>query len=300
MRIGVDLGGTKIEGVVMGAASAILARRRVATPAGDYDATLRAIADLVHRLEDDVGARGLPVGVAMPGSISPTSGLVRNANSTCLNGRALQADIDAALARPVRLANDANCMALSEARDGAGEGARAVFGVILGTGVGGGLVIDGQIVEGRNRVAGEWGHNPLPWPGPDEIDGPLCYCGQSGCIETWISGPGFAADFERRNGLALSPEEIVAQAQAGDASAGAAIETLAERLGKALALVVNILDPDVIVLAGGVSNIPALYALAPKALARHAFSDAVTTPIRKAAHGDASGVRGAAWLWPEA
>ena len=295
-----DIGGTAIKGALAMSPEDIRPFPRKPTPIHDFDAFVATLASVIAEAESVAGERPACIAISIAGVIDPDTANAVVANIPCIHGRPLQADLATALGLPVIIANDADCFVLAEAGIGAARGHRVVFGVILGTGVGGGLVIDGQIVEGRNRVAGEWGHNPLPWPGPDEIDGPLCYCGQSGCIETWISGPGFAADFERRNGLALSPEEIVAQAQAGDASAGAAIETLAERLGKALALVVNILDPDVIVLAGGVSNIPALYALAPKALARHAFSDAVTTPIRKAAHGDASGVRGAAWLWPEA
>jgi len=301
MRIGIDLGGTKIEAILMDGSGAIRARRRAATPSGDYDGTIRAICRLVGDLTAGTeGAAAWPAGVAMPGALSRRTGLVKNANSTCLNGRPFDRDLAAALGRPVRIANDANCFALSEAADGAAAGKPVVFGVILGTGVGGGLVVNGAVLEGLNGIGGEWGHNPLPWPDPDELDGPACYCGKRGCIETWVSGPGFAADFERRNGQRLTAEEIVSAASAGSACAQAAIETLGQRIGKALATVVNIADPDAIVLGGGLSNVAALYDLVPRALSRHAFSDGVTTPVLRAVHGDSSGVRGAAWLWPPA
>ncbi len=298
MRIGIDLGGTKIEGVVLDAANRIAVRRRVPTPQGDYDGTVAAIADLVSALTATADIpRHCPVGVGMPGALSLRTGLVKNANSICLNGKPLDRDLEAALDRQVRVANDANCFALSEARDGAAAGRRTVFGVILGTGVGGGLVIDGRILTGPNAIAGEWGHNPLPWPDPDEREGRACYCGKSGCIETWVSGPGFAAAYAAERGIALTADEIVRAAATGEACAEAAIERLAQRIGKALATIVNIVDPDIIVLGGGLSNIAALYQLVPAAIQRHAFSDGVTTPVVKAMHGDSSGVRGAAWLW---
>ncbi|MCC6918654.1 MAG: ROK family protein [Alphaproteobacteria bacterium] len=299
MRIGIDLGGTKIEGIVLDRDGGIVTRKRVATPAGDYAATVGAVRDLVAALEQEAGAR-CPVGVGGPGSISPTTGLLRNANSTCLNGKPLDRDLAVALGREVRLANDANCFALSEAIDGAGRGHSVVFGVILGTGVGGGVVVDGRILTGPNSIAGEWGHNPLPWPDPSEKDGPACYCGKAGCIETWISGPGFAAAYARSTGMKATTAEIVTAARTGEECAQAALEALATRIGKSLATVANVLDPDVIVLGGGLSNVAALYELVPPMLSRHAFSDAITTPVRRALHGDSSGVRGAAWLWPPA
>jgi len=300
MRLGIDLGGTKIEGVALSAANDVVARLRVPTPAGDYRATIAAIASLVNRLAAEAAASdALPVGVSMPGALSRRSGLVKNANSTCLNGRPFDRDLADALKRPVRVANDANCFALSEASDGAAAGHRVVFGVILGTGVGGGLVIDGKLLEGPNAIAGEWGHNPLPWPDAAEQDVRPCYCGRSGCIETWISGPAFAASYAGDRGLRCTAAEIAAAAEAGEACAEAAIERLGQQIGKCLASVVNVIDPDIIVLGGGLSNIEALYALIPPAISRHAFSDGVTTPVVRNSHGDSSGVRGAAWLWDD-
>lgn len=290
-RIGIDLGGTKIEGVVLGEDGAIKDRRRVATPR-TYEDTVRTVAELVTALDGSNGRP--PVGVGIPGSPSPATGLIRNANSVWLNGRPLGADLSAALSREVRLANDANCFALSEATDGAGAGAGSVFGVILGTGVGGGVVIDGRIVHGAVGVGGEWGHVPLPWMTPQEHPGRDCWCGRKGCVETWLSGPGWAGwdDFGR------TPQEIADLAAAGDASAARSLERYADRLGRALGMIVSILDPEVIVLGGGVSNVAALYDLVPPIMARWAFSDAITTRLVKNAHGDSSGVRGAAWLWP--
>jgi fructokinase len=276
MRIGIDLGGTKIEGIALDEAGRELARRRVPTPRGDYGGTVDAIAALVATIESAVGSQGT-VGVGMPGALSRVSGLVKNANSTCLIGRPLQADLEAALARPVRLANDANCFALSEAVDGAGRGERLVFGVILGTGVGGGIVVDGRVLEGRNAIAGEWGHNPLPLPGGDDLPLRPCYCGRAGCIETYLCGP------------ALERE--------GGAADVAAIARYEGRLARALAGVINVLDPDVIVLGGGVSNVDRLYSNVPRLWGAHVFSDHVATRLAKHAHGDSSGVRGAAWLW---
>jgi fructokinase len=296
MQIGIDLGGTKIEGVALGESGQILARRRLASPRGDYRASVDAIADLVLALERETGRRG-SVGVGIPGALSPASGRIKNANSTWLIGEALDRDLAERLARPVRLENDANCFALSEAVDGAGAGARSLFGVILGTGVGGGLVMEGRPITGLNAIAGEWGHNPLPWPEAAERPGPPCYCGQRGCIETFLSGPGLARDHESVAGEALAPEQIVARAAAGDAAAEATLARYEERLGRALASVVNLLDPEVIVLGGGLSGIERLYRALPRLLPAHVFGGEAATAILPPRHGDSSGVRGAAWLW---
>ncbi len=301
MRIGIDVGGTKIEGIALDEAGTELARRRVATPRGDYDATLGAIADLVRTLEGE-GAPGATVGLGIPGTLSPATGLVKNANSTWLNGRPFAADLEERLARPVRIANDANCFALSEATDGAAAGAAVVFGVIAGTGTGAGIVVNGRVLVGPNAVAGEWGHNPLPWPDGDERPGPACYCGQSGCIEMFLSGPGLAADFARDGGGTASPAEIAGRAEQGDAQAAAALARYEERMARALAAVINVLDPDVIVLGGGMSNLDRLYRRVPAQWGRHVFAAGATgEPVRtrlvRARHGDSSGVRGAAWLW---
>ncbi|MFC3069768.1 ROK family protein [Phenylobacterium soli] len=293
IRIGVDFGGTKIEAAALDAQGRFLARVRAPSPKA-YDAALETVRDLVAEAERQAGARAPRVGVGIPGSVSPVSGLIRNANSTHLNGRPLQADLEAALGRPVRLANDANCFALSEATDGAGQGARVVFGVILGTGCGGGVVVDGQSLSGRNGVAGEWGHAPLPWPKADELPAPDCWCGRRGCLELWVSGSGLGRSWKPgADGAA-----VVAAAQAGEPSAVAALRAYVDRLGRGLALVCDVLDPDVIVLGGGMSNLDALYDRLPAAIAPHVFSDVFATPVVKAAHGDSSGVRGAAWLWP--
>ncbi|HTZ36215.1 MAG TPA: ROK family protein [Stellaceae bacterium] len=297
LRIGVDLGGTKIEAAAIGRDGALRARRRIATPAGDYAGTVAAIAGLVAAIEAELGG-GMTVGVGIPGTAAAGTGLVKNANSTWLIGRPLGRDLEAALGRPVRLANDANCFALSEASDGAAAGCASVFGVILGTGVGGGIVLDGQIVTGVNAIAGEWGHNPLPWPRPDELPGPPCYCGRAGCIETFLSGPGLAADHRRAVGGALSGERIVALAAAGDPGCRATLDRYAGRLARALAHIVNILDPEAIVLGGGLSAIAALYDAVPRLWGEFVFSDTVVTRLLPPRHGDASGVRGAAWLWP--
>jgi fructokinase len=293
IRIGVDFGGTKIEAAALDRTGAIAARLRVPNP-GDYRPALAAVAGLVAQVEQAAGARADQVGVGMPGSISPRTGLIRNANSVWLNGEPFGADLEAALQRPVRLANDANCLALSEAADGAGAGARVVFAAILGTGCGGGVVVDGALLEGRNGVAGEWGHSPLPWATAEEHPGPACWCGRRGCLETWISGPAFEAD----HGAGLTAQDIIAQARTGDATAQAALGRYVDRLGRALAVVVDLIDPDVIVLGGGMSNVAELYERLPAAIAPHVFADGVDTPIRPAVHGDSSGVRGAAWLWP--
>jgi len=295
-RLGIDLGGTKIELAALDAAGGVRLRRRHATPQGDYDATVAAIAALVHEAERELGARA-SVGIAMPGALSLADGRVKNANSTWLNGRALREDLQQRLARPVRLANDANCFALSEAVDGAARDAEVVFGVILGTGVGGGIVVGKRVVTGANAIAGEWGHNPLPLPEPDDHPLPLCYCGRRGCIETFLSGPGLAADHAHVAGERLAPEEVVARALSGDAACGATLARYEARLARALATVINVLDPGVIVLGGGLSNVARLYDRVPGLWRAHVFSDAVATRLVPPAHGDSSGVRGAAWLW---
>jgi fructokinase len=296
LRIGVDLGGTKIELAALDDAGAVRHRERVATPAGDYDATVEAVGRLVDNADRALRERGT-VGVAMPGAISLATGRIKNANSTCLNEHALQEDLERRTGRAVRLANDANCFALSEAVDGAARGAHVVFGVILGTGVGGGIVVDGGVLTGANAIAGEWGHNPLPLPRDADLPLPPCYCGRAGCIETYLSGPGLASDFTRHAGPILDAEEIARRAQAGDAACTAALGRYAERLGRALASVINLLDPDVIVLGGGLSRIGRLYDEVPRHWSAAVFSDAVRTRLVPPMHGDASGVRGAAWLW---
>lgn len=335
MRIGIDLGGTKIEGIALDG-SAEIARLRVDTPRDDYPATVEAVATLVEALEQRAGdvrsvskaSRG-SVGVGIPGTLSPATGLVKNANSVWLIGKPLLADLEQRLGREVRIANDANCFAVSEAADGAGAGAEVVFGVIIGTGTGAGIVVGGDVVTGANGIAGEWGHNPLPWPADDERPGPPCYCGRHGCIETFLSGPGMQADFERHTGTRRRPAEIVADAAAGDRPAQATLARYEERMARALAGVVNVLDPDVIVLGGGMSNIERLYENVPKLWTSYIFAcgtqastpnspipnaqsrlgvgslgvgsyEPVRTRLVPARHGDASGVRGAAWLWPDA
>ena len=296
MRIGIDLGGTKIEGIVLAESGEILARRRRPSPQGDYRATLEAIAGLVLDLEREAGGRG-SVGVGIPGALSPATGRVKNANSTWLIGEALDRDLAERLGRLVRLENDANCFALSEAVDGAGAGDRSLFGVILGTGVGGGLVVDGRLIGGLNAVAGEWGHNPLPWPGEAEREGPPCYCGKRGCIETFLSGPGLARDHEVVTGEATSAERIVAGASEGDAACEATLTRYEDRLARALASVINLLDPDAIVLGGGLSGIARLYDAMPRLLPGFVFGGEAATAILPPRHGASSGVRGAAWLW---
>lgn len=297
-RIGIDLGGTKTEAIVLAANGEIVARERVATPAG-YREKLDTIKMLVGRLEAGTGLSALPVGLGHPGSLNPRTGLMRNANSTELNGHPLDADLADILQRPVRLANDANCFALSEAADGAGAGAASVFGVILGTGVGGGLVLDGHLVEGSSRLAGEWGHTALPWPSPEEVPGPDCKCGKSGCIEAWCSGPGLASEYERLTGKRLSGLDIARAAESGDGAAQATLARHHDRVARGLASVINIVDPEVIVLGGGLSNLPGIAEAISAALPRYVFSDEVTTRVVRHVHGDSSGVRGAAWLWPE-
>jgi fructokinase len=282
-RIGVDLGGTKIEAIALDGAREVF-RKRVPTPRDDYGATVRAVADLVKEAGEGT------VGVGIPGNLSRVTGLVKNANSTWLIGRPLKQDLERALGRAVRLENDANCFALSEAADGAGKGAAVVFGVILGTGVGGGLVAHGKLLGGANGIAGEWGHNPLPAPTPQDLPQPACYCGREGCIETYLSGPGLARDHRQRTGESLTPERIVGlQSEA--------LYRYIERLARALGSVINVVDPDVIVLGGGLSNVRQLYTEVPRMWHRYVFSDYVDTRLARNAHGDSSGVRGAAWLW---
>jgi fructokinase len=302
VRIGVDLGGTKIEAAVLAADGRIVHRQRVGTPQGNYAATVEALAKLVGDCEAEIGAKAT-VGVGIPGAISPATGLVKNANSTWLIGRPLHDDLSRRLAREVRVANDANCFALSEASDGAGADASTVFGVILGTGVGAGIVVNGKVLVGANAIAGEWGHNPLPgmhrgssdeaeWPGPP------CYCGRNGCIETFLSGPGLARDFEQHSGRQLSPADIVLAASRGDDVAEASLVRYEDRLARGLASIINVLDPDVIVLGGGMSQVTRLYTNVPRLWTRYVFSDAIATRLVPPVHGDSSGVRGAAWLWP--
>ncbi len=297
MRIGVDLGGTKIEFVALGNDGRELHRHRLPTPRGDYDATVRAIRDGVLQTERELH-RGATVGVGIPGTISRATQTVKNANSTWMNGRAFDKDLSAALAREVRCANDANCLAVSEATDGAGAGKRVVFAVVLGTGCGGGIAFEGRIHNGHNGVAGEWGHTTLPWMKPEEFPGPACYCGYKGCIETWISGTGLEADYERATKIKLPGKEIVARSEAGEAAALACLERYEDRLTRSLAQMINILDPDIIVLGGGVSQVPRLYRNVPARLKEYVFGREADTPVVVAKHGDASGVRGAAWLWP--
>ena len=296
MRIGIDFGGSKIEAAVIGEDGAFLARKRESNPGG-YEAAVRTVAGLVDAVGTETGARG-PVGVAAPGSVSPTTGVMRNANSTWLNGRAFAQDLEEALGRPVRLANDANCLALSEAVDGAGVGKPVVFAVIVGTGCGGGVSVDGALLEGAPGVAGEWGHTSLPWPSKDEAPGPACWCGLHGCLETWVSGTGLQRDHRQRTGTALTAEEIAAAARAGDADARLSLDLCVDRLGRAIAMVVNLIDPDAFVVGGGLSNAEEIYAALPPIVRRYAFTDAWDGVIAPARWGDSSGVRGAARLWP--
>jgi len=296
-RIGVDLGGTKIEVIALGASGEVLHRARVPTPADDAAAIVAAIVQLVRSTEARLGGRG-SVGVGTPGALSPTTGRLRNSNTVVLNGRALDRELGEALGREVRVGNDANCFTLSEAVDGACSADRMVFGVIIGTGTGGGIVIDKRAHQGRHAIAGEWGHNPLPWPRPEEQPGAACYCGKRGCVETVLSGPGLAHDHAQREGETLAPEQIVARAADGEQKAGRSMERYFDRMARALASVIDVLDPDAVVLGGGMSNVDALYSELPRRLGAYVFSDQVYTPVRRALHGDSSGVRGAAWLWP--
>jgi fructokinase len=296
IRIGIDLGGTKIEGIAIDRNGRELARRRIGTPRGNYAATLEAITGLVTWLEEEAGGGPATVGIGIPGVVSPRTGLVKNANSTWLIGHPLDRDVAERLDRGVRIQNDANCFAVSEAADGAGAGFHTVFGVIIGTGTGAGIVVGGKVLTGRNAIAGEWGHTSLPWPTVEEHPGPACYCGRPGCIETWVSGPGCAADHERATGQKLTAPEIVDLAEAGNAAALATLERYEDRLARGLTMVIDVLDPDVIVLGGGMSNVGRLYRTLPALLNRWCFSG-IDTPVVKARHGDSSGVRGAAWLW---
>jgi fructokinase len=300
MRLGLDYGGTKIEGIVLGPEGEERARARVATPRHDYEGGIRVIKELLHHLEGMAGGHVSTVGIGVPGSVDRSTGRVTLGNSTWLHGHDLKGDLAAALDRPVKIANDANCFALSEAVDGGGAGAPVVFGIILGTGVGGGLVVHGRLVEGVNAIGGEWGHIPLPAPLDDERPGPLCSCGVRGHTEAWLSGPNFAADYARRRGIpeaeAPRAQEIVALAEGGDALAEETLQRFEDRLGRSLAVIVNILDPDVIVVGGGLSNIARLYETVPPRIAAHVFGDKFNTRLVPNLHGDSSGVRGAAWL----
>ncbi|WP_035707153.1 ROK family protein [Niveispirillum irakense] len=295
IRIGVDFGGTKIEAAALDSAGNFLARIRTANP-GSYDAAIECVRDLIGRVEQEVGGKG-SIGIGVPGSISPRSGLMRNANSTYLNGRTFREDLSAALGRDVRMANDANCLALSEVVDGAAAGAKVAFAIIIGTGCGGGLVVDGKLVEGANGIGGEWGHIPLPWPNPDELPGTECWCGQRNCLETWVSGTGLQRDFAAVNGASLDGGAIITGARAGEPAAAAALDRYIDRLGRAMALICNILDPDVFVLGGGLSNVEELYQRLPDAIRPYVFSDMWEARIVPARWGDSSGVRGAACLW---
>jgi len=298
MRIGIDLGGTKIEVIALGERGDVLLRRRIAAPRDNYEATLGAMVALVRETELEIGRMG-SVGVGIPGTISSDTGLVKNSNSTWLIGRPLADDFPRMLGRPVRFANDANCFALSEATDGAAADANVVFGVIIGTGTGGGIVVYRRVLSGRNAIAGEWGHNPLPSPREGEWPGPPCYCGKNGCIETFLSGPGLARDYLRSGGPSLSAKDIAARADAGEPLALGSLARYEDRMARALASVINVVDPDVIVLGGGLSNINRLYGSVPSLWRPFVFSDRIGTALVRAAHGDSSGVRGAAWLWAE-
>jgi predicted NBD/HSP70 family sugar kinase len=298
LRLGIDLGGTKTEIIALDEHRNALLRRREPTPAGDYDATLALIARLVRESEIAIGKRG-SVGVGAPGSVSPANQRIRNSNSICLNGRPLKSDLERAIGREIRIENDANCFALSEAIDGAARDAAVAFGVILGTGVGGGIVVHGRVMHGANAVAGEWGHNPMPWPAADELPGPGCFCGKTGCIETFLSGGGLALDHENTAGEKLAAPEIVERAAAGEVATGKTMARYEERLARALASIVNVLDPHVIVLGGGLSNIARVYDNVPRLWNEWIFSDVVRTRLVPNYHGDSSGVRGAALLWEE-
>ena len=296
MKIGFDVGGTKIEALALDDRGHVRLRRRTSTPRGDYDATLRVIADLAAAFLRELG-EPCTIGIGIPGAISPASGLVKNANSVWLNGKPLHQDLERLIGQPLRFSNDANCFALSEAADGAAAGASVVFGVIVGTGTGGGIVAHGRVLEGPHRIAGEWGHNPLPWPKPDEWPGPPCYCGHTGCIETFLSGPALARAYELQTGEVVDASEVARRAGQNEPTAGAVMACYEHRMARALAGVINVLDPDVIVLGGGLSNVDRLYANVPRLWTPFVFSDHVDTPLVKAAHGDSSGARGAAGLW---
>ena len=298
MLIGIDLGGTKIEGIALDEMGHELLRKRVPTPAGDYSATLQAIKTLVDELESDLDQRG-SVGIGTPGAISPASGLLKNSNSVCMNGKHVYEDLSALLQRDIRITNDANCFALSEATDGTAAGAGVVFGVIVGTGTGAGIVVNGQVLTGPNAIAGEWGHNPLPWPRDDERPGSVCYYGKAGCIETWLSGPGMSRDYLESGGQAIEAKQIAELAGKGDPAAETCLQNYEDRMARSLAHVINILDPDAIVLGGGMSNIESLYTNIPKLWGQYVFSDRVDTRLLPPKYGDSSGVRGAAWLWSD-
>jgi fructokinase len=298
MRIGIDLGGTKIEGLALLKDGRETDRVRLPTPKGDYEGTIKAVQQIVEKLEASTGETGT-VGIGIPGAVSLATGFIKNANSTCLIGKPFNTDLEAALNRPIRLANDADCFALSEATDGAAEGAPTVFGVILGTGVGGGIVINGRLISGPNAIAGEWGHNPLPWILPDEMPGPDCYCGKKGCIESWNSGPSFERDFKEHEKESWSAADIMEAARNGHRPAKTAFRRYSDRLARALSHVINLIDPHVIVLGGGMSNIPEIYDDVPSRWGTYVFSDRVDTKLVRNKHGDSSGVRGAAWLWPD-
>ena len=296
MRLGIDLGGTKVEIIAMGDDGEILTRRRIPTPKQDYQQAIQAIVELVKSVDAEMGTQGT-LGIATPGAISPATGLIKNANSTVLNGQPFDKDLARALGREIKIANDADCFTLSEAVDGAAQGAASVFGVIIGTGTGGGVVVNGRLLSGPNAIAGEWGHNPLPWPRPDELPGQRCYCGKDGCIETFLSGPGLAKQYLARYKEALTSREIVERSQQGDEKAEQSLALYEDRMARALASIINVIDPYVIVLGGGLSNIDRLYDNVPALWGQYVFSDRVDTRLLKAKHGDSSGVRGAAWLW---
>ncbi len=296
IRIGIDLGGTKIEGIALAESGEQLYRTRIATPQGDYKGILQAVAELVAKLETNVTKKG-SVGICTPGALSPDTNLMRNSNSVCMNGKPILIDFQDVLEREVRIANDANCFVLSEATDGAGKDASVVFGVIIGTGTGAGIVVDKKVLVGKNSIAGEWGHNPLPWPSDMELPGPVCYCGKYGCIETWLSGPGIVRDHELHNNAFIDAETLDKKARFGDEEAVETFERYEDRMARSLAHVINILDPDVIVLGGGLGNIDRLYKNVPAIWGKYVFSDVVNTKLVAPVHGDSSGVRGAAWLW---
>jgi len=299
LRIGIDLGGTKIEGLLLDPTGQEIYRQRIATPVGDYLGTIQAIKQLVGDLDNHTqGTRLASIGIGIPGTVSRETGLVKNANSVCLIGNPLHTDLEEALGRPVRLENDANCFTVSEATDGAAAGKAVVFGVIIGTGTGGGIAVNGKPVIGLNAISGEWGHNPLPWPKPEELANcPQCYCGKTGCIESFLAGPGLERDYSHHNGIHLSASEIAVRAEQGDPACLETLERYEGRLARSLATIINVLDPEAIVLGGGVSNIERLYKTVPVLLEEWVFSDSCNTPILKNHHGDSSGVRGAAWLW---
>lgn len=297
MRLGIDLGGTKIEIIALSDNGEQLLRNRVPSPANDYQATVQALVDLVKSTEQEIGSQGT-VGIGIPGALSLATGKVKNANSTQLNGHPLKEDLEAALEREIRITNDANCFALSEAIDGAGAGCATVFGVILGTGCGGGLVVNGNVLAGVNAIGGEWGHNPLPSPRDDERPGPGCYCGRSNCVEAWLSGPSFARSYQRAGGDTLPAPDIIERVRSGEAMASQCFDDYVDRLARSLAVVMNIFDPEAIVLGGGMSNVTELYDRVPAIWAPYVFSDRIDTRLVQNIHGDSSGVRGAAWLWP--